>query len=414
MASQTHVAARVPLDRHKTLRFCIAAFCMDFGGGIFFVARPYLGMDLKAESWHLGVIGLIWGTTYAIATPLGGYIADRVNRKNQILASAILSAGLIFATTFVRTLPQLYLLQFLHALVFSFHWPAFFGWIGDAHFRSQLGRATAAFNVSWSLGGMLGCAVGGNLYKLGRILPFIWATGALLIAVVTIATLPWHTSRIKEPATSPRRHTPKRILMAVWISTFATFIVIGLLGLVFPKLGKDVMHIDADLFGRLASLQGAMRTLIFVAGIWFGRHLCSWRLTGAAQILVAVGVAGVAFTSSHAWIGLTMAIVGLSMGLNYYRGLYASLEGGSSSGLKSGIHEGMLFAGYVIGSAGGGALILLTKNLRAPYVPIGVALLGFLALQIFLTASARKRYGPWFAFSEDDPAPPPESGSEGS
>jgi len=383
---------RAKLDWRHTGRFCGTAFGMDFANGMFFVVLPYLGLAFGADSMGLGILAAMRCVTYVLVCPPASMLSDRANRKVLLGCS---TAGICLAftgTALTSQFWQLCALAVFWALAISPMWPSLFSWLGDSHSTEQLGAATGAVNLSWSIGGMLGGLVSGWLFRLARPLPFLCAIVPAVLACTLMLRSRCGHVRPKQVKRAQAVVGAKRELASVWLSNVAVCSLFGLMSSVFPKLGTR-LGVDVAVFGLLMAGLALGRSVVFLLGLRWSRCLHDWRLAMSAQILAGLMVASVATAQSRIWLALVFLAVGLAFGVNYYRGLYKSLEGAGSRGLKSGLHEATLLVGILLGSLGGG---WLAKNfgLRAPYVPAGILVAVLLLAQAALLVSsgaARRR-----------------------
>ncbi len=359
---------------------------MDFSGGMFFVALPFLAMRFGAESLELGWLGTVRGLIYAVSCIGAGLISDRSDRRKLLTISCLLIVLILWATGAATKLWQLLAISASFGLALSFFWPSLFAWLGDSHDSGQLGTATGALNISWSVGGTIGGLMGGVLFQFNSSLPFIAAGAPILIACLVLLLTPKEPVRLeKKPCHAPEAGS-KRDLVSAWLGNFSAFCLVGLMCGIFPKLGIEI-GITSSKFGVLVAIMGLGRTLMFVLGMRRSIWVRDRWISTLAQALAAGTVAMVPFTNAHWWLSLVFASIGIATGIAYYRSLYASLAGESSRGLKSGAHEAILFLGILAGSAGGGALAYFW-DIRAPYIPIaGLAFL-VLIIQVVLPGSA--------------------------
>jgi len=374
-------------DWRRTGRFCLAAFCMDAANGMFLVVLPYLAQDLGADSMDLGLLAAVRGGAYMLACLTVARLADRRNRKVLVAAAAV-GVGLAFlGTAGAGALWHLGATTLFWAVSLSFYWPSLFAWLGDAHPPERLARATAAVNVSWSTGGILGGLAAGWLFLLNAPLPLWVALAPVALAAGTMLLSPCAHGRPQPP--TPRRRVPgaRRVLAAVWIGNAAICSLLGLLGGVFPRLG-GTLGVDAAGFGLLMAGLGLGRTAVFFAGFRHGDRMHGWPLAAATQLLAAALVASVARADSSAWFFVVFLGLGAALGVNYFRGLYKSLENAGLRGLKSGLHEATLLGGVLLGSLLGGAMAK-GYGLRAPYVPVACLAVVLTAVQGALLLSAR-------------------------
>ena len=364
---------------------------MDFAGGMFFVALPYLALSFGADSMELGVLTALRGAAYILACIPASLLSDRLNRKVLIGLS---TCGVVLAFAGVgcsRSLWHLQAMTVFWAFAISPFWPSTFAWLGDSHSREHLGPASGAVNLSWSLGGMLGGMLSGWLFGLVPRAPFFCAAIPAVLACAVMLRSPCAHTRPVKVAPGPKAPGSRRELLAVWLGATAVCSLLGLMSGVFPKLGTE-LGVTAGVFGLFMAGSGLGRSVVFSLGLRWSRRLHGWGWAAVTQVLAGGMVASVARASSHLWLALVFVSLGLALGVNYFRGLYKSLEHAGSRGLKSGLHEAALLGGILLGSLGGGAAAK-QWGLRAPYAPAGIWVLTLVALQAVLLASARTARG---------------------
>lgn len=371
-----------------TGRFCLAAFCVDFANGMFLVALPYLGLSFGADSMQLGGLTALRGGAYVLVCIPTALLADRVNRKVVLGLSTIGIVCVYILATRASALWQLFAIAVFWAVAVAPFWPSLFAWLGDSHPRDQLNRATGAINLSWSAGGMLGGVLSGWLFSLSRPSPFLFATIPAIMACVAMLLSRCTHGHPRPTEIAPGKPGVKRELTAAWLGAANTALLLGLMSGVFPKLGLEV-GVGARSFGLLMGGMALGRTLVFTLGLRWGHQLQDWRCAMLAQLIAAGMVATVATASSTLWLALVFFSIGTALGINYYRGLYKSLEAPGARGLKTGLHEASVLLGILFGSLGGG-VVAKTWGLRVPYLPAGICALMLLAIQAGLILSAHR------------------------
>ena len=74
---------------------------------IIFSLFPLIKSELRLSDVQLGLTGTAFLWVYALASPLAGYLADRLGRKRMVVASLIVWSAVTWATGHARTLPEL-------------------------------------------------------------------------------------------------------------------------------------------------------------------------------------------------------------------------------------------------------------------------------------------------------------------
>jgi len=377
-----------PANDRQVARFCVAAFSMDFAVNMALVSLPYLALSMGASSFDLGVLGASRGAAYVIACVSGAWLADRKNRKALI---AVSTTGLIISLLAIaasRAFWQLVVTGICLFTSLSLFWPSVMSWVGDAHSAKRLAPATAAFNLSWSVGAMLGAFVGGWLFLVAPSLPALAACAAIVAACSVMVTAPARHAQPQPPRPTPAVPGTKRELVGAWLGNVSACSLLGLMSNVFPKFGQGI-GINAMLFGMLIAILGIGRSLVFLWGMKRRRTLESYKFGALCQIVAALLTATLFRASANAWLIIVFAAVGLNMGVAYYRALYQSLENERSRGMKSGVHEATLLLGALLGSFGGGA-IAQGWGVRTPYPVFGLTALLLVSAQVLLATSAKR------------------------
>lgn len=118
---------------------------------------PLLRSDLGSSDVALAAIGSFFLWTYAISSPVWGYLADRVSRSRMIFWSLAMWSLVTLATAFVRSTDQLLATRILLGIAESAYLPASLALIADYHQRDSRGTA-----IGFHLAGLnLGLVVGG-------------------------------------------------------------------------------------------------------------------------------------------------------------------------------------------------------------------------------------------------------------
>jgi len=376
------------LDLKHTGRFFLSAFWMDFSGGMFVVALPFLAMSLGAESRELGIVGASRGVAFLIIFAPAVLLVDRYPRPRLVAMSALGVAVSVLLIGGSVSLWQVCAICGLWSAALAVFWPAVFAWLGDSHEPEELGRAAGAVNMGWSIGGTLGGVLGGWLFGIRPSLPFVVAALPALLALVSA---PRRAGRRHRPAAppprGPRKPGVRRRLAAAWIGSASICCLLGLMSGVFPKLGAEI-GVTSAAFGVLIGASSVTRTGVFFAGLRGAVWPKDWRASCVAQVIAAGMVMTVCKASAHWWLAVVFATAGASVGVSYFASLYASLEDEGSRLMKSAIHEAAIFGGVLLGTLGGGE-IAHAWGVRAPYVPMGLFVLALVAVQVALNLWAQ-------------------------
>jgi predicted MFS family arabinose efflux permease len=167
---------------------------------------PLLRSELGASDVVLAAIGSLFLWSYAIGSPIWGYLADRVSRSRMIFWSLASWSLITAATALVRTSHELLAARVLLGLAESAYLPAAIALIADFHPTESRGGAmgihTAGLNFGLVAGGVGAGYVGDH---------FGWRYGFALLGVVglLLAAIARVVLRDREDAASVSRE-PRR------------------------------------------------------------------------------------------------------------------------------------------------------------------------------------------------------------
>jgi predicted MFS family arabinose efflux permease len=362
---------------------------MDLALGMYMAVIPFFSMSLGAESKALGYLGATRGLSYGLSCLAVAFVLlDRYRRLTLIAFGCLATAVMFNATALSGEIWHLYAIAIFWGMAVSLFWPAMFAWMGGTHSKERIGRATGFVNYGWSAGIMIGAFVGGLLYKIEPWIPFVTSAVPALAAYLFLMSAPKEKPAAQQEAEAvgaPRGSGA--MLAASWLACLSMACLGGLMNSVFPRLGLD-LGVDARWFGFLLSISGAGRTLMFSLAMKKADLFRDWRVSALAQLAAAAMVITICRAESYEWLMCVYAVLGVTFASAYYRSLHASLEGPGSKGMKSAVHEAVLFTGILVGSVGGGELAD-RLNLRAPYVPIAAFVILLNVVQVALALSSR-------------------------
>jgi MFS family permease len=269
-----------------------------------------------------GFVGAAQGLGTLVLNPIGGVLADRMDRRRLLQVSqsvSLLGVACLAALTF---LGHIQVWQILVAVLFvtaasSFDRPARTALIPALVRPEQLPEAVAVVNPSRELAILVGPAFGGLLMAVGGVGwvyvfdAFSYAVLVVLVGFIRVKPL---RSRVQGATFAAdlvegARYVAKRPIILQFIALDLSAQLFGAYRVVLPALATDVLHIGELGYGILSSLPSA------------GALLATWTVfrvvrTGGRQgILVlystmAYGVACIGLGwSSVLWLTVVAALV---------------------------------------------------------------------------------------------------------
>ncbi len=264
----------------------------------------FLALYLTGRGFTAPQAGLAMGAygAGAIGASLaGGWLADRIGRRNSIVLSMTLSAAVMLSLSRAEAYPVLMALTALAGFCSELYRPAASALIADVTTPMQRVTAYALYRLAINLGFAFGPAVGGLLATRSFTLLFVGdAFTSLVYAGIAAAALPNRTT--EHHTAGPRRNALQTILHD---GRFLVFVTASLMAaMVFMQhvstypLQIEAYGFSSRTFGLLISLNGAFICLVELPLVSVTRRLPSRRvmMTGFGFIGLGFGLTGFVHT----------------------------------------------------------------------------------------------------------------------
>lgn len=157
----------------------------DLGDWFNLIASASLIGMLTSSGLAVGALFFVRTLAPFLASPFGGVIADRYNRRNVIVLLNLIRAPLMFCFLFVRdadTVWLLYLLTALQLFISGILYPTRTALLPETVTEQEIGTANAIVGASFSTMFAIGAALGGFLSGLIGIYPAFILNGLLYLA----------------------------------------------------------------------------------------------------------------------------------------------------------------------------------------------------------------------------------------
>lgn len=365
-------------DSNVWKKACGLAVAMDFGGGLLSVAVPMTAVWLQADAQWVGVIGSAALLGYTAFCFLAQPLTDRWGRRtSMILGSSFVTLFCVLMTLAValQSLPLLGIANFFAGVFYAFFWPATQAMSGVGVLPERLFFALQAYNLSWSSGRMLGTGLGGVLFEIHPLTPFV--VGTLVSGAVAFASsiLPLPNIKVdRENDDDPPAQIPPLVTAAQWGNFVRSFAVIETVVLL-PKLGKQWGWTESQISGLLFLLFAGQIVAFLAAPFVIRKVTWAW-VIGTKMVLsgltILVGVV------SDKWLmALVLSAVGIVAGLIAMLSLFLSVTTQGQSVKGSSRHEAGVGAGGVFGPILGGLALRYSLPLTAFALPTALSILTF-------------------------------------
>src|SRR3954452_14832514 len=85
----------------------VVAFLNYLDRQMIFSVFPLLRAEMRLNDFQLGLLSTVFLWVYGVASPFGGYLADRAGRKKVLVLSLAIWTTVTLLTGYVRTFPEL-------------------------------------------------------------------------------------------------------------------------------------------------------------------------------------------------------------------------------------------------------------------------------------------------------------------
>jgi predicted MFS family arabinose efflux permease len=161
---------------------------------------PLLRADLGVSDVMLGAVGSAFLWSYALGSPIAGWLADRYSRTRMVLFSLVAWSAVTMLTGLTSDINQLLAARFLLGLAECAYLPAAAGLLADHHRPAQRGRAISIHTAGLGLGAITGATVAGFLGEHYGWRSTFLVLGALGIGLAIIAAFVLRDQEIKPAA----------------------------------------------------------------------------------------------------------------------------------------------------------------------------------------------------------------------
>jgi len=345
--------------RTSPLGLYVASFLFAFQDSAAMLALPWRIMNLGGQTVAIGLVGALSLSLYMVSCFLIGSATDRIGVKRAVLFGLVLTCASLLLIPLIPSLVILFVLIACKGIVMSAFWPPIMGWISTGADGGGLNKRISIFNFSWAAGSIIGCYLGGTLFKITQWLPFVTAAGATSLAFMAIANVQARPkTHHADPANSDQPPEPLRLIMFRWIwrvGFLAAWIALGALRFPIAALIKD-MNRGPDVHAILS----AAMNIVFMCGFFLlGRSLLwhyKFRFVLLAEAILIATLVGVGLSRTPTELMICVLIGTPAFAFAYFSHLFYAVTGSHHRQSGAATHEIILSVGISIGSFGGGSL----------------------------------------------------------
>jgi len=293
--------------------FMLAMLFFTGGMQMQIVAQGWLVYHISGSGLALGIVTSMWSVSAIVFSPIGGVVADRMERRRLLIltwgaAAAIFAVLTILIMADLIQVWHLALGAFLHGALFSFNIPARFAFLAQLVGNSHLMSATALISVIFNFTGAISPLIGGGLIDLlGPSAAYlIVALLYLLTAGVTILLPPSETrNTASRPGVLPELIAGIRYILKdfslrwLWVLGLVTVVLGQPYFILLPGFAAATLGLPAFGLGLLFSTVavGALVGNLMVAS-----------LQGTTRLWQCMLLLGAASGVSLMWLALTQSL----------------------------------------------------------------------------------------------------------
>ncbi|MBB4826883.1 multidrug resistance protein [Sporosarcina luteola] len=372
-------------------------FFVYLGFGIIIPVLPEVVVQQQLSEVHVGGLLTVYSLASFFTAPLWGSLSDRTGRKKLIMVGLVgFSLSFFLFALFIDNLTMLYISRVVGGIFSGALYTAVTGFVGDMTTEENRNQYMGFLGMSIGLGFIFGPALGGVLGDISLQTPFI-TSGILTLLILIYASIILQEPK-RQGEANKRALLPKggvvlwqyRIRHLFLLSFMVTFILAGIES-TFQLFQISKIEITPKQIGYLFMASGFVDAAIqggVVRRVKNGSE-AQWIL--GAQIVTAIGLIMISFTSSLFWAGLSLSV--FTAGNALARTVLVSLTSKESGG-KYGTAAGMTYSMDNMGRIIAPILFawLFTRiNGDIYFISAGLAIISIVFIVLFKTSTKSLR-----------------------
>ena len=346
----------------------------------------YVRNTLQASPSIVGMFASTASVTYCISLLGLKRFRSHIKPLHAVIGSTVSLGVIPVLIVITRELPLAFVFYGLYGISMSVFWPPVMEWLSRDREQRELGRRMGHFNVSWSIGMILGPYAAGMLSELAP--RYALLSAAALAFLITILTA-FSALSIPEIRAVPSRNTlneqgalqdestPLRYLC--WIGLFTGYFIFGITMNVFPMFAQEQLGFTEGSIGFMLLLRGSATTVCFFllgrTGWWHHRTSAVISLQIAALAICLAGT----LLRGRIDTAVFMLLFGMIFAHIYSFAIFHGASGSIDREHRMAIHEAVLTAGVFGGSSLGGVLYDLLAFRHTMLLASAIAAAGLLA-----------------------------------
>lgn len=362
--------------KKKNLMLIIAIsnlFLIFTGVGLVIPVMPLLMEDMHFNGAIMGMMLSVFSITQLLASPIMGYLSDKLGRKKMIVLGMLLFAISEFIFGFANDKYIFYLSRGLGGVAAALLMPAVTAFVADMTTIEQRPKAMGYVSAAISGGFIIGPGIGGVLASLGHRVPFFAAgiiaiIGCLLTQSILIE--PQHNLQAKNTS----QKTNAKEIVREFLSkpgVLFIFIIIFISSFGLQAFESIYTIMTTIIFGFNPAQIAVIITVSGVLALFFQLFLFDHIIRKISEIgliritffVSAIFIFIIAFTKNSTIFVIATFVVFLAFDL--FRPAvttYLSKIAGENQGTINGLNSTFTSFGNIIGPVASGALFDLNQH----------------------------------------------------
>ena len=366
-------------------------FCGTFVNRLGTFVMPFMTLYLTHRGFSVpqaGVALAMYGVGGVAAQFLGGWLADRIGRRNAIGFSMLGASVITLLLWQASGLLVIYALMLLLALVAEMHRPAASALIADLVPSEQRVSAFALFRLAINVGWACGLTLGGILADRSFDLLFVGdAATSAAFGVISLIALP-HGMRTSRQEERHLQGATRTILADRGFLLFLASVLIGA-SIYMQNVSTFPLHVQAA--GFSTSVYGALQALNGVIVVLLELPITSWTGRRSRTRMIALGTVliGLSFASlivARSIPALAAMVLVWTLGEIIASPVSSAFVADRSPEHTRGRYQASLGVMFALGAVVGPTLGTVTYELSPDVLWIGCGVAGVLAAGLALAA----------------------------
>src|ERR1700722_2769591 len=275
----------------------LVVFVDLIGFGMIIPILPLYAKSFQAEEWQIGLLLGCYSFMQFLASPVLGYISDRIGRKPVLLVSLIGSVIGYAVMANAHSLTMLFIARIIAGICGASVGTAA-AYIADITPAENRSRRMGLIGAAFGVGFVLGPAIGGILSHFWTVAPFWFGAGlAFLNAIAVLLFLPEPEKHVKRSevstpvAADAGNQTALDGIALLVVTYFVAIAGFAIVTMIYPQVLDRRFTLNTSQISMVFVFLGLVGA--FIQGGAIGRlakRFGDYKLAGAGLLLMAISM----------------------------------------------------------------------------------------------------------------------------